>query len=172
MRRAAAALLVALSLLAAGQQARADAPPAVPAEEAGVFVYIRDPSAIADPAAPGEPWRIEVSVFATVDEPVPVAIDVILDPRVQLDGYAALALAPGRVACSPGGPLRCVLPVQRGQEGYLVLNVRTAPDVWPCGPLLLRADASAAGLPDATVARDRAIAGAEHCRVFPYLEGP
>lgn len=169
MRRALLSLLTVLLLVASAPQVRADEPPAEPPTLAA---YIRDPSPIAPPAAPGEPWRVEVSVYSTSDETVPATVTVILDPRLRLDGYAALGQAGGRVVCAPGGPLACVIPVRRWAEGYLVLTVSTAEDVWPCGPLTIAADVAAPGLAPAVVTRDRAIVGAEHCRAFPYTEGP
>ncbi len=142
-------------------------PPADPPPAARGIVRMYAPERSAPPAAPGEAWTIDVGVYAT--EPTTVTVGLQLDPRLDVLGIVATGADGQPAACDAR---TCVMPAAFWREASVQVTVRTAPDVWPCGPLLLRADASAAGLPDATVTRDRAIAGAEHCRAFPYTEGP
>lgn len=163
-------LLTLLSLLSSPSLPRqSQAPPSLPAE-AGTFVYIRQPTAAAEPVAAGAAWTVEVSVYATVDEATPITVTVQLDPRLELVRRAAFGQAGGRVQCVGAFDVTCVIPVKRWSEGYVLLEVTTRADAWPCAPLWISAESAAPGLAPDAVTRERALIGAERCVALPYLE--
>jgi hypothetical protein len=144
------------------------------ASDAGVFPYIPSPHAFAEPAVPGELFQVNVDVYGTLDAAELVTVTLDLDPRLQVQRYAAVATAVegGRAKCSGAGPVICTVPVKRWQPAGMVVEVLLPGGVWPCEPLQLVATAATAEL-TSTVTRERTITGAEACTTtaLPYIGG-